>query len=115
MLIIEGLLTFQRKPRCREKSRQAGRRSARRRTQGMAFPCQVFQQRMARFPAQPAGPGPFCRDAAFLAGSFSPLNFAARALPRGKTGSGAVVLKRQQTLVSRLSIKMLFVESREPP
>ncbi|WP_207401640.1 hypothetical protein, partial [Phytopseudomonas dryadis] len=51
-----------------------------------------------RFPAQPAGPGPFCRDAAFLAGSFSPLNFAARALPRGKTGSGAVVLKRQQTL-----------------
>ncbi|TBU79261.1 hypothetical protein DNK06_12665 [Pseudomonas daroniae] len=46
---------------------------------------------MARFPAQPAGPGPFCRDAAFLAGSFSPLNFAARALPRGKTGSGAAV------------------------
>ncbi|TBU79055.1 hypothetical protein DNK10_04805 [Pseudomonas daroniae] len=53
---------------------------------------------MARFPAQPEGPGPFCRDAAFLAGSFSQLNFAARALPRGKTGSGAVVLKRQQTL-----------------
>ncbi|SDI34573.1 Response regulator receiver domain-containing protein [Pseudomonas flavescens] len=46
---------------------------------------------MARFPAQPSGPGPFCRDAAFLAGSFSPLNVAARALPRGKTGSGAAV------------------------
>ncbi|TBV05959.1 hypothetical protein DNK34_12085 [Pseudomonas dryadis] len=64
----------------------------------MAFPCQVLQQRMARFPAHPVGPGPFCRDAAFLAGSFSSLNFAARALPRGKTGTGAVVLKRQQTL-----------------
>ncbi|TBU72250.1 hypothetical protein DNK10_22150 [Pseudomonas daroniae] len=64
----------------------------------MAFPFQVLQRRMARFPAQPEGPGPFCRDAAFLAGSFSQLNFAARALPRGKTGSGAVVLKRQQTL-----------------
>ncbi|TBU71960.1 hypothetical protein DNK06_09190 [Pseudomonas daroniae] len=64
----------------------------------MAFPFQVLQRRMARFPAQPAGPGPFCRDAAFLAGSFSQLNFAARALPRGKMGSGAVVLKRQQTL-----------------
>ncbi|KAB0546197.1 hypothetical protein F7R01_22440 [Pseudomonas argentinensis] len=35
------------------------------------FPCQVLQRRMARFLAQPAGPGPFCRDAAFLAGSFS--------------------------------------------
>ncbi|TBV07068.1 hypothetical protein DNK34_09595 [Pseudomonas dryadis] len=86
-------MTFQRKPRCCAKSRQA-----RRRTPGIVFPCQVLQQRMARFFAQPAGPGPFCRDAAFLAGSFSLLNFAARALPRGKTGSGAVVLKRQQTL-----------------
>jgi len=57
----------------------------------MAFPFQVLQQRMARFLAQPEGPGPFCRDAAFLAGSFSSLNFAARALPRGKTGSGAAV------------------------
>ncbi|TBU71886.1 hypothetical protein DNK10_22615 [Pseudomonas daroniae] len=46
---------------------------------------------MARFPAQPEGPGLFYRDAAFLAGSFSQLNFAARALPRGKTGSGAAV------------------------
>ncbi|TBU75410.1 hypothetical protein DNK10_12245 [Pseudomonas daroniae] len=46
---------------------------------------------MARFPAQPEGPGSFCRDAAFLAGSFGPPNFAARALPRGKTGSGAAV------------------------
>ncbi|TBU76964.1 hypothetical protein DNK10_05355 [Pseudomonas daroniae] len=64
----------------------------------MAFPFQVLQRRMARFPAQPAGPGPFFRDAAFLAGSFGPPNFAARALPRGKTGSGAVVLKQQQTL-----------------
>ncbi|TBU78471.1 hypothetical protein DNK10_01675 [Pseudomonas daroniae] len=57
----------------------------------MAFPFQVLQRRMAKFPAQPVGPGPFCRDAAFLAGSFSQLNFAARALPRGKTGSGAAV------------------------
>ncbi|TBU90577.1 hypothetical protein DNK44_15200 [Pseudomonas dryadis] len=57
----------------------------------MAFPFQVLQRSMARFPAQPEGPGPFCRDAAFLADSFSPLNFAARALPRGKTGSGAAV------------------------
>ncbi|KAB0550967.1 hypothetical protein F7R01_07135 [Pseudomonas argentinensis] len=57
----------------------------------MVFPCQVLQRRMARFPAQPEGPGPFCRDATFLAGSFSPLNFAAHALPRGKTGSGAAV------------------------
>ncbi|TBU79696.1 hypothetical protein DNK06_11425 [Pseudomonas daroniae] len=65
------------------------------------FPCQVLQQRIARFPAQPEGPGPFCRDAAFLAGSFSQLNFAARALPRGKTGSGAVVLNGQQTLINR--------------
>ncbi|TBU88659.1 hypothetical protein DNK34_20685 [Pseudomonas dryadis] len=64
----------------------------------MVFPCQVLQRRMARFPAQPVGPGPFCRDTAFLAGSFGQPNFAARALPRGKTGSGAVVLKRQQTL-----------------
>ncbi|KAB0546515.1 hypothetical protein F7R01_21600 [Pseudomonas argentinensis] len=46
---------------------------------------------MARFPAQPVGPGPFWRDAAFLAGSFSSLNFAARALPRDKRGSGAAV------------------------
>ncbi|TBU81636.1 hypothetical protein DNK06_07625 [Pseudomonas daroniae] len=46
---------------------------------------------MARFPAQPAGPGPFLRDAALLDGSFGPLNFAARALPRGKTSSGAAV------------------------
>ncbi|TBU78956.1 hypothetical protein DNK10_04265 [Pseudomonas daroniae] len=53
---------------------------------------------MARFPAQPAGPGSFYRDAAFLAGSFGQPNFAARALPRDKTGSGAVVLKREQTL-----------------
>ncbi|MBU2324680.1 MAG: hypothetical protein KJ884_17160, partial [Gammaproteobacteria bacterium] len=29
------------------------------------------------------------RDAAFLDGSFSRLNFASRALPRAKTGSGA--------------------------
>ncbi|TBU96441.1 hypothetical protein DNK34_16310 [Pseudomonas dryadis] len=57
----------------------------------MAFPFQVLQRSMARFPAQPEGPGPFCRNAAFLADSFSPLNFAARALPRGKTGSGAAV------------------------
>ncbi|KAB0551152.1 hypothetical protein F7R01_08105 [Pseudomonas argentinensis] len=57
----------------------------------MAFPFQVLQQRMARFLAQPAGSGPFCRDAAFLAGSFSQLNFAARALPREKTGAGAAV------------------------
>ncbi|TBU74854.1 hypothetical protein DNK06_18935 [Pseudomonas daroniae] len=69
----------------------------------MAFPFQVLQQRMAGFCAQPEGPGPFCRDAAFLAGSFSQLNFAARALPRGKTGSGAVALKRQQTLNLLLS------------
>jgi len=57
----------------------------------MAFPFQVLQRRMAKFLAQPLGPGPFYRDAAFLASSFSPLNFAARALPRGKTGSGAAV------------------------
>ena len=57
----------------------------------MASPFQVLQRRMARFLAQPAGPGPFCRDAAFLAGSFGQPNFAAHALPRDKPGSGAAV------------------------
>ncbi|TBU72749.1 hypothetical protein DNK06_21240 [Pseudomonas daroniae] len=66
---------------------------------------------MARFPAQPKGPGPFCRDAAFLAGSFSQLNFAARALPRGKTGSGAVVLKHQQTLREQIAAIVELNES----
>ncbi len=32
----------------------------------MVFPCQVLQHRMAKFFAQPAGPGQFLRDAAFL-------------------------------------------------
>ncbi|TBU96984.1 hypothetical protein DNK34_05270 [Pseudomonas dryadis] len=61
----------------------------------MAFPCQVLQQRMARFFAQPAGPGPFCRECYVSRRSFGTPNFASRALPRGTTGSGAVVLKRQ--------------------
>ncbi|TBU93343.1 hypothetical protein DNK34_10035 [Pseudomonas dryadis] len=64
----------------------------------MVVPCQVLQQRMARFFAQPAGPGPFCRDCCVSRHSFGTPNFVARALPRGKTGSGAVVLKGQQTL-----------------
>ncbi|TBU96678.1 hypothetical protein DNK34_08870 [Pseudomonas dryadis] len=69
-------MTFQRKPRCRAKSRQAGRRSARRRTPGMAFPCQVLQQRMARFFAQPRRPHPKgrARFAAML--RFSPAHLA---------------------------------------
>ena len=64
----------------------------------MAFPFQVLQRRMAKFLAQPEGPGPFLRDAAFLGGSFGQPNFAPRALPRAKMGSGAAALKRQQTL-----------------
>ncbi|HBX54172.1 MAG TPA: hypothetical protein DEH10_01975 [Pseudomonas sp.] len=45
---------FIREPRCSAKSRQV-----RRGTPGMVFPCQVPQRRMARFFAQPGGPGLF--------------------------------------------------------
>ncbi|TBU83023.1 hypothetical protein DNK06_00800 [Pseudomonas daroniae] len=55
------------------------------------FPCQVLQRQRRSFPAQPAGPGQFLRDAALLDGSFGPPNFTSRALPRAKTGSGAAV------------------------
>jgi len=55
----------------------------------MVFPCQVLQHRMAKFFAQPAGPGQFLRDAAFLDTHLEQPNFVSRALPRVKTGSGA--------------------------
>jgi len=45
--------------------------------------------RMATFAAQPFGPGLFLRDAAFLVAYLERPNFAPRALPRAKTGSGA--------------------------
>ncbi|RMI01807.1 hypothetical protein EA795_06125 [Stutzerimonas nitrititolerans] len=44
---------------------------------------------MATFAAQPFGPGLFLRDAAFLVAYLERPNFASRALPRAKTGSGA--------------------------
>ncbi|HAQ74529.1 MAG TPA: hypothetical protein DCR66_11310 [Pseudomonas sp.] len=44
---------------------------------------------MATFAAQPFGPGLFLRDAAFLVAYLERPNFAPRALPRAKTGSGA--------------------------
>ncbi|MFB8829711.1 SLC13 family permease [Azotobacter sp. CWF10] len=53
--------TTLREPRCCAKWRQA-----RRGTQGMAFPCQVPQRRMAPFAAQPAGTGLFLRGASLL-------------------------------------------------
>ncbi|TBU73430.1 hypothetical protein DNK06_20670 [Pseudomonas daroniae] len=56
-----------------------------------SFPCQVLQRQRRSFPAQPEGPGQFLCDAALLDGSFGPPNFASRALPRAKTGSGAAV------------------------
>src|SRR5690606_9295514 len=52
-------------------------------------PCQVPQRRMALFAAQPEGPGLFLREAAFLVAYLERPNFAPRALPRAKTGSGA--------------------------
>ncbi|RMH98731.1 hypothetical protein EA795_17210 [Stutzerimonas nitrititolerans] len=54
-----------------------------------SLPCQVPQRRMATFAAQPFGPGLFLRDAAFLVAYLERPNFASRALPRAKTGSGA--------------------------
>jgi len=58
----------------------------------MTFPFQVLQRRLARFGTQPEGPGPFCREAALLDAHLEQPNFASRAVPRGKTGSGAAVL-----------------------
>jgi len=57
---------------------------------------------MATFAAQPFGPGLFLRDAAFLVGYLERPNFASRALPRAKTGSGADAMKREQTLAGTI-------------
>jgi hypothetical protein len=63
---------------------------------------------MAIFSAQPAGPGLFLCDAAFLDAYLEQPNFASRALPRTKTGSGAVAMKRQQTLSKTALVKPLY-------
>ncbi|WP_312842371.1 hypothetical protein, partial [Stutzerimonas nitrititolerans] len=42
------------------------------------------------FPAQPFGPGLFLRDAALLVVHLEQPNFSPHALPRVKTGTGAV-------------------------
>jgi len=57
---------------------------------------------MATFAAQPFGPGLFLRDAAFLVAYLERPNFASRALPRAKTGSGADAMKREQTLAGTM-------------
>ena len=55
----------------------------------MVFPCPVLQHRMARFCAQPEGPGLFLCEAALLVAYLEQPNHAPRALPRAKTDSGA--------------------------
>src|SRR5690606_6759791 len=64
------------------------------------FPCQVPQRRLAIFAAQPEGPGLFLRDAAFLVADVEQPNFAPRALPRAKTGSGPDARRREQALAA---------------
>jgi len=44
---------------------------------------------MARFAAQPEGPGLFLRDAALFVVHLEQPNFSPHALPRAKTGAGA--------------------------
>jgi len=70
---------------------------------------------MATFAAQPFGPGLFLRDAAFLVAYLERPNFAPRALPRAKTGSGADAMKRQQTLIKAARIARIFGHERHLP
>ncbi|MCO2586705.1 hypothetical protein FA224_21540 [Pseudomonas aeruginosa] len=62
------------------------------------FPCQVLQRQLAAFPAQPAGPGLFFRDAALLAARLA--HQTSRLVPSlaKKQAPARPRMKRQQIL-----------------